>query len=189
LEGFLAHHPDALPGYQVLCEVFWEMKAFDRVESLLEDCPEDLKQSVAYVLLRGESLSQAGSHAEAVVFYETFMKEYGRHDAVVRAMAGSCEALGDLEKALDLYAEIMNQCQSCHARLDPLVRRKFADISFALGERSTAVLESYLSLSMEDSDNRPFYYQRVSRIYAAMGNDEEARRFQGFSIQAGQERE
>ena len=111
------------------------------------------------------------------------MNEYGRHDAVLRALAGSYEALENLEKARDLYIEIMNQCQSCHTRVDPLVQRKFADISFALNERSTAVLESYLSLAQEDPSNRPFYFQRISEIYAAMGNKEEARRFHGLARQ------
>jgi tetratricopeptide (TPR) repeat protein len=182
LETFLEHHPEALPGYQILCEVFWEMEAFDRAEVLLETCPEELKNSLAYVLLRGESLSQTGRHSEAAVFYQAFMNEYGRHDAVLKALAGSYEALENLEKARDLYIEIMNQCQSCHTRVDPLVQRKFADISFDLNERSTAVLELYLSVAQEDPSNRPFYFQRISEIYAAMGNKEEARRFHGFAL-------
>ncbi|MFC1867792.1 tetratricopeptide repeat protein [Thermodesulfobacteriota bacterium] len=189
LETFIEHHPDALPGYQVLCEVFWEMEAFDRAEALLETCPEELKNSLAYVLLRGESLSQAGRHSEAAAFYESFMNEYGRHDAVLKVLAGSYEGLENLKEARELYIEIMNQCRSCHTRVDPLVQRKFADISFDLNERSTAVLESYLSLAQEDPSNRPFYFQRISEIYAAMGNQEEARRFHGFARQVAGGRE
>jgi len=180
LETFLENHPDALPGYQVLCEVFWEMEAFDRAEVLLETCPEELKNSLAYVLLRGESLSQAGRHSEAAVYYQAFINKHGPHDAVLKALAGSYETLENFEKARDLYVEIMNQCQSCHTRVDPLIQRKFADISFDLNERNTAVLESYLSLAQEEPSNRPFYFQRISEIYSAMGNKEEARRFQGF---------
>lgn len=183
LENFLEHHPDALPGYQVLCEVFWEMGAFDLAEALLESCPEELHNSLAYVLLWGESLSQAGRPSEAAAFYEKFMKEYGRHDAVLKALAGSYETLGDLKKARDLYIEIMNQCRSCHTRVDPLVQRKFADISFDLGEKSETVLESYLSLGQEDPSNRPLYFNRISQIYASMGNEEEARRFSEFARQ------
>ena len=180
LETFLENHPDALPGYQVLCEVFWEMEAFDRAEVLLETCPEELKNSLAYVLLRGESLSQAGRHSEAAVYYQAFINKHGPHDAVLKALAGSYETLENFEKARDLYVEIMNQCQSCQTRVDPLIQRKFADISFDLNERNTAVLESYLSLAQEEPSNRPFYFQRISEIYSAMGNKEEARRFQGF---------
>ena len=189
LETFLEHHPDSLPGYHVLCEVFWEMEAFDRAESLLEACHEDLKNSLAYVLLRGESMSQADRHHEAAAFYKAFMNENGPHDAVLRALAGSYEALENLEEARGLYIQIMNQCQSCHTHVDPLVRRKFADISFDLDDRSTAVLESYFSLSQEDPSNRTFYFQRISEIYAAMGNQDEARRFQGFARQAAEEKE
>lgn len=189
LETFLKHHPDALPGYQVLCEVFWEMEAFDRAEALLEACPEELKNSLAYILIRGENLSQAGRHSEAAAFYQAFMNGYGRHDAVLMALAGSYEALGNLEKARDLYIEIMNQCRSCHTSEDHLVKRKFADISFDLNERSTKVLELYLSLAQEDPSNRPFYFERISEIYSAMGNKEEARRFHGFARQVTEAKE
>ena len=47
LEDFLQHHPDALPAYQLLCEIYWETKTFDRAESLLEDLPQELSESVA----------------------------------------------------------------------------------------------------------------------------------------------
>jgi len=87
---------------------------------------------------------------------------------------------GDLKKAQDIYGNIIDQCTSCHARVDPFVKRKFADISFDLGQHTTPVLEMYLSLAQEDSRNVPFYYQRVSEIYSSQGNEEEARRFQGF---------
>lgn len=189
LETFLAHHPDALTGYQVLCEVFWEMEAFNRAESVLEACPEELKGSLDYVLLRGESMSQAGRHSEAAAFYEAFMNENGPHDVVMRALAGSYEALENLEEARALYTQIMNQCRSCHTHVDPLVRRKHADISFDLNDRSTAVLESYFTLAQEDPPNRSFYFQRISEIYAAMGNQEEARRFKVFGQQAAEEKE
>lgn len=184
LEAFVEHHPDALPGYQVLCEVFWEMDAFDRAEALLESCPEELQNSSAYVLLKGESLSQSGRPSEAAAFYQAFIKAYGRHDAVLKALAASYETLGDLEKARDLYCEIMNQCRSGHTRIDPMVQRKLADIRFALGERSVTVLESYLSLAQEDPSNRLLYFDRVSHIYASLGNEAEARRFSQFARQA-----
>ena len=188
LESFLDHHPDALPGYQVLCEVFWEMGALDRAEALLASCPEELKASWAHVLLRGETLSQAGRHSEAAALYQSFMKEYGRHDALLKALAESYEILGDFVKARDLYIDILNQCQSCRTRVDPLIQRKLADIRFHLGEHNTTVLESYLSLAQEDPSNRALYFDRISQIYASMGNEEEARRFSRFARQTEQER-
>ena len=184
LEIFLQYHPDALPGYQVLCEVFWEMRAFDRSEALLTDCPEELKNSLAHYLLRGETLFRAGNYSEARSFYQDFIKEHGWNEPVARGLAGTFEALGDYENARDMYAEIMTQCSSCHTRIDPGVKRKFADISFDLGQNASTVLETYLSLAQEDPENSPFYYKRVSQIYASLGNEEEAHRFQLFAQQA-----
>jgi tetratricopeptide (TPR) repeat protein len=184
LETFLQYHPDALPGYQLLCEVFWETGAFDQAEALLADCPDELMNSSAYYLLRGEAMFQCGNYSEATSFYQDFMKEYGWNELIARALARIFETLGDFENARDMYAKIMDQCSGCHTRIDPFVKRKFADISFDLGQYSSAMLEMYLSLAQEDPGNNPFYFQRVSRIYASFGNEEEARRFQLFAQQA-----
>jgi tetratricopeptide (TPR) repeat protein len=184
LETFLQYHPDALPGYQLLCEVFWETRAFDQAEALLAECPDELKNSSAYYLLRGEAMFQCGNYSEATSFYQDFMKEYGWNERIARALARIFETLGDFENARDMYAKIMDQCSGCHTRIDPFVKRKFADISFELGQYSSTILEMYLSLTQEDPENNPFYFQRVSRIYASLGNEEEARRFQLFAQQA-----
>ena len=82
----------------------------------------------------------------------------------------------------------MDQCRSCHTRIDPLIKRRFADISFDLGEHSSAILEMYLSLVQDDPGNAPFYFQKVSRIYTALGNEEEARRFKLFAQEAESEK-
>jgi tetratricopeptide (TPR) repeat protein len=184
LETFLHYHPDVLPGYQLLCEVFWEMRAFYQAEELLAGCPDELKNSLAYYVLRGETMFHAGNYPEAISLYQNFMKEYGWDEPVARALARVFETVGDFEKARDVYAQIMDQCLSCHARIDPFVKRKFADISFDLGDSSSAILELYLSLAQEDPENAPFYFQRVSQIYSSLGNEEEARRFQIFAQQA-----
>ncbi len=78
----------------------------------------------------------------------------------------------------------MDQCRSCHTRIHPLIKRRFADISFDLGQHSSAILEMYLSLVQDDPENAPLYFQKISRIYASTGNEEEARRFRVFAQQA-----
>jgi tetratricopeptide (TPR) repeat protein len=189
LEFFLQNHPDALPGYEVLCEVFWEMKSFEQAEALLEGCPDELKDSVAYYLLRGETLTRAEKYSESITFYQDFLKKYGWNEPVAKALAGSLEIMGDLEDAQKVYVNILNQCSSCHTPIDPFVKRKFADLSFDLGQRSISILETYLSLAQEDSENTPYYYERISQLYAATGNEEEALRFQAFADLAKMEKE
>ncbi|MBN1831023.1 MAG: tetratricopeptide repeat protein [Deltaproteobacteria bacterium] len=190
LEGFLSYHPDALPGYQLLCEAFWAMGSFDQAEKLLDDCPGELKESVAFFLLRGETLFQAERYGEAISLYRDFTTEYGWSNEIMKGLAKAYEASGNLKNAQGIYSSIMDQCTSCHSRVDLFVKRKFADISFDLGQRTTPMLEMYLSLAREDSPNVSFYYQRVSEIYSSQGNEVEARRFQGFvrQIQEGKGR-
>lgn len=180
LETFLSYHPDALPGYQLLCEVFWAMKSFDQAEKLLDDCPDEVKESVAFFLLRGETLFQAERYREAISLYQGFTTDYGWSNEIMKALAKVHEASGDLKNAQSIYGSMIDQCTSCHSRVDLFVKRKFADISFDLGQHTTPILEMYLSLARENSPNISFYYQRVSEIYSSQGNEVEARRFQGF---------
>jgi tetratricopeptide (TPR) repeat protein len=180
-ETFLQHHPDALPAYQLLCDIFWETKSFDRAESLLASLPDELAESVAGYLMRGESLYHAGKFAEAKMFYREFSKKYEWHESIAQALAKAHEALGERTNARYIYGEIMDQCRSCHSRVDPNLKQKFADLSFESGHKTSEVLELYLSLAQEIPQNAADYYQKISRIYSAQGNETEAQRFQAIS--------
>jgi len=96
LEKFLQYQPDALPAYQLLCEIFWETKAFDRAELLLAKLPSDLAESVAGYVLRGETLFHAGRYKEAKAFYRDFLKTYEWNETIARALAKTHEALNEL---------------------------------------------------------------------------------------------
>ena len=76
-----------------------------------------------------------------------------------------------------MYQEIMAHCSGCHSRIDPLVKEKVADLSFAAGIHDSAILELYLALAQELPQKASVYYAKVSRIYQALGNETEARRF------------
>ena len=180
-ESFLKYHPEALPAYQLLCEIFWETKSFDRAERLLDSLPEDFSQSVAGYLLRGETLYQAEKYAEARAFYRDFLKKYEWNEGIARALAKTHEALGEMANARYIYKDIMDQCRSCHSRIDPYIKQKFADLSFGSGLNTTEILELYLSLAQEVPQNAAEYYQKISLIYANQGNETEAQRFEAIS--------
>ena len=63
LEDFIRRRPDALPAYQMLCDIFWEHDEFEKAEGLLSAAPQELAESVAMYFLRGETLYQAGKYA------------------------------------------------------------------------------------------------------------------------------
>ncbi len=181
LESLLKDQPQALPAYQLLCEIFWEKGAFDRAEALLASVPRELTESVAVYLLKGETLLRGGNQAAAKAFYQKFLKTYGWNENIARALAKTHEALNELANARNLYQEIMIQCHSCHARIDPFIKQRYADLCFDSGMLKTEILELYLSLAQELPDNAADCYEKVSRIYAAQGNDQEARRFKAIS--------
>ena len=181
LEELLIHHPDSLPAYQALCEIYWEKGEYARAEKLLESCPEDLIVSVEATLLRGETLYREGRYTEAKAFYAQIMENFGWNESIARELAKVHVALGEKESARHIYATILKECSACRTRPDPFIKRKYADLSFELGEYTSEVLELYLFLAQEDPDNRSDYFIKASRIFRNMGNLEEARRFKLLS--------
>jgi len=181
LEKFLQHHPDALPAYQLLCEVFWDNKEHDKAEALLASVPQELAESVAVYLLRGETLYHTGKYPQAKLYYQDFLKNYEWNESVARALAKTHEALGEMANARNIYREIMDQCRSCRTRIDPYIKLKYADLCFSSGLYTSEILELYLSLVQEIPANAVEFYQKISQIYSAQGNDMEAMRFRLFA--------
>jgi len=184
LENFLEHHPEALPAYQLLCEIYWEQKNFHQADILLESVPHEFAESLAIVLLKGETIFQAGNFEATGDYYHGVLDTYGWDDTVARELAKACEAQGEPDRARDIYREIMDRCNSCHSRIDPVVKHKYAELCFAAGMTGTDILEMYLSLAREIPGNAAHYFDRVSRIYTDQGNASEAERFRAFSARS-----
>ncbi len=140
-----------------------------------------MAESVAGYLLRGETLYQAAKYAEAKAYYRGFLKKYEWHEGIARALAKAHEALGERTNARYIYGEIMDQCRSCHSRVDPEIKQKFADLSFESGLNTPEILELYLSLAQEIPQNAAENYKKISRIYSVQGNEQESKRFQLIS--------
>jgi len=181
LEGFMKEHPDSIQGYHLFCEILWEMKEFDQAENFLLSCSEEVIDSLPIQLLRGETLYQAKKYQEAESLCYNYMEYSGWDETIARLLAKTYEALLEKEKARDVYSEIMRQCRGCGVRIDPFIKQRYADLSFDSGKYSTDILELYLSLVQEDPDNMAYYYEKVSHIYSAQGNEQEARRYQTFA--------
>jgi tetratricopeptide (TPR) repeat protein len=186
LETVIENQPRALPAYQLLCEIYWETGAFDRAEALLASVPQELTESVAVYILKGETLFHAGNYGGAKELYQFFFKTYGWNEPAARALAKTHEALNEFANARNLYREIMEQCRSCHARIDPFIKKRYADLCFDSGMLNTDILDLYLSLAQEVPSNAAEYYAKVSRIYAAQGNHTEAARFRALAEKRAQ---
>ena len=187
LEGFLKEYPESLRAYHPLCEIYWQSQQFDEAQQLLLNCPEPLRDSPIIHLLIGETLFHAGQYHDAESHYLGYLGSGGWDEAIALALAKTFEALGSKEKARKQYSEIINTCQGCGSRIDPLIKQKYADISLETGDHSTNILELYLGLVQEVPENRTDYYQKISMIYELNGNENEARRFMSFAEQSQHE--
>jgi thioredoxin-like negative regulator of GroEL len=184
LENFIVHHPATLPAYQLLSEIYWEQKEFERADDLLAGLPPELAASEAAVRLKGETLYQAGHLTQAASFNQDVLEAFGWTEAVARELAKVYEALQQPDAARALYAEIIGRCGSCQADSDPEIKHRYAELSFAAGLRGEDLLELYLALVREIPENAAVYYDRISRIYARLDNRVEAARFRAFSARA-----
>ena len=181
LEAFVKNQPQTLPAYQLLCEIYWEAGAFAQAEALLDSVPEELTESVAVYILKGETLFHAGNYSAAKELYQNLLSTYSWNETVARALAKTHEALNEFANARSLYRQIMDQCRDCHARIDPFIKQRYADLCFDSGMLNTDILDLYLSLAREVPANAPEYYEKVSRIYATQGNHTEAGRFRAIA--------
>jgi hypothetical protein len=69
----------------------------------------------------------------------------------------------------------------CREQIPTEVKREFADLSFAAGERLPTLLQLYLSLAEDDPDNAGRYYENVSQIYDSWDDEESALEFHTMS--------
>ena len=186
LVPFLEHHPDALPAYQLMCDICWEEEDFKQADALIDSVPEPFAHSLAVLLLRGETRYRAGDFHAAKTLYQTFMDSRGWEMEVALALAKTHEAMRENEDARIIYQDIMGRCTGCGAKIDPAVKHKYAELSFAAGIHDTHILELYLDLAQKNPDMAPEYYARVSRIYAEQGNETEAARFRMIARRASE---
>ncbi len=189
LEGFLNNHPEAIRAYPPLCEIYWKNKQFHEAQQLLMNCPDPLPDSPVIHLLMGETLFHAGRYDDAESHYLDYLDSRGWDETIALALAKTHEALGSKEKARKQYSEIINRCQGCGSKIDPLIKQKYADMSLETGDHSINVLELYLGLVQEIPENRTDNYQKISMIYELNGNENEARRFNSFAEQSQRESE
>ena len=187
LESFRQEYPDSLKTYYLICEILWETGAFDEAQQLLAACPPTLSESLPVKMLVGETFMRSKQFAQAAGLYQNLLEIHGWDPLVAQALAGTYEARGRNEPARDLYGEIIGACTGCGARVDPVVKQRYAETSFAAGDFSTKILELFLDLVREDPPNRIDYYQRISRIYALQGNNHESRRFAAFAQRLAEE--
>jgi tetratricopeptide (TPR) repeat protein len=177
MEPFIQHHLESIRGYQILCDIYWEQKAYDRALSLLGSCPAKLQSSLQIQLLISETLYLRGDFKSAIRLLSTWRNDYGYNEIMARSLAKTLEAAGEIHAARDLYAQIIKGCASCGSRTDPFIRRRYAELCFQAGDQPKKLLDLFLSLSQEDPDNKKEYYYRIQQLYDKMGDAAESRRF------------
>lgn len=184
LISFLDDFPDSLQGYQLLCEAYWEVKAFGKAQELLLDCPQELGSSPLILLLKGETMYRCGEFQGAKALFVGYLESSPWNEDIALALARTCEALGEKEKAKDFYGRIMDECTGCGRQVAPFIKRRYSDISLECGQVTARVLELYLSLAQEDPDNKGHYYEKIIEIYSALGNEKEAQRYRSLAREA-----
>jgi tetratricopeptide (TPR) repeat protein len=180
---FLETFPTSLRGWQILGEALWSLELFDEALDRFAACPSSITKDPPMEILRGETLVLSNRINEARTLYQGLVNAGNRDEAVLRNLAMACERLGENNAANELYLDLINHCSSCGARPDDTLRLRFAETAMAIGQVSHNLLDIYLDLAVKDAENKAVYFKRVSEIYAALGNENQAKRFRDFSLE------
>lgn len=181
LEGFILHHPNFYPAYRMLSEIYWDGGEHESTEELLSNLPKKLNESMDISILRGESKYRAGKFSEAETIFLHTLECCGWDRNVAIQLAKVNEAAGEPYLASKVYEKIMANYAECREQIPTEIKRVFADLSFAAGERVPTLLQLYLSLAEDDPDNAGRYYENVSQIYDSWDDQESALEFQTMS--------
>lgn len=152
-------------------------KDFDGAHDLLDRCPTEIARQVPMILLKGETWVLQGALQTAAEFYRDMLDRMGADGYLLRALAEIETAMGNDEKAFQIYAALMASCTGCGQRPDAGLQRRFADAAVAAGHVDSGIVDIYLELASKDPENRSDYHEKVSNIYRQLGNIPEAERF------------
>jgi predicted Zn-dependent protease len=180
LKDFVTENPEDIRAYQILCDLYWVVEDYDAAIDLIENCPAPLNESLPIQMLSGETFYQMKRYGAARDLFAAMEKKSGDNEMVSRALARTCEAMGETETARDIYARILNGCARCGVRTDPFIKQRYAELCFDCGERSQQLLNLYLSIMQEDPDNNEAYYERIYQLYEALGDRTEAARYKNL---------
>ncbi len=180
LEEFIEANDQEIRAYQMLCDIYWVAENYDDAMELIEQCPASVKETFPVRMLLGETYYQMGEYRDAEKLFLECENSSVQNEIVTRSLAKTYEAMGNLEKARDIYVQILDGCTKCGVRSDPFILRRYAELCFACGERTTRLLELYLSILQDDPDNKSESCQRIYELYNALGNPSEANRYLSF---------
>lgn len=180
LTDFIQDDPEEVRAYQGLCDLYWIDQDYEAAIAVIEQCPAPLSETFPIRMLLGETLFQMGRYEDAEALFVACEDRFGENEIVSRALAKTYEAMGNPEKARDIYARILGGCAKCGVRTDPFIQQRYAELCFACGERSERLLNLYLSIMRDDPDNKDSYYQRIYELFEAQGNTAEADRYKSF---------
>lgn len=155
-------------------------KDFAGAHDLLDRCPPEIARRVSMILLKGETWVLQGDLKAAAAFYQEMLEGVGTDVHLLRALAGIETAMGNDEKAFQIYSGLMASCTGCGQRPDMDLQRRFADAAVTTGRVDSRVVDIYLELASTDPENRSECYKKVSEIYRHLGNIPEAERFNEF---------
>lgn len=180
LDEYVAQSPYDIRVYQLFCELFWEAETPKIAMARLSTAPESIRSAKPMQLLAGETFFQIGSYEAAENIFTQAIRMHGKDEHLTRGLAKTYEARGEIVKARESYAWILNHCAGCGCSVDPIIKRRYADLCFKSGDRSARLLEVYFSLVSDDPDNRNVTFAKIAEIYDDNGNNSEAERYRAL---------
>lgn len=177
LTDHISEYPTSIGGISLLCDIFCDLTLFDKAHAVIDNSPDELKNSVGGMIHKGRIFFLESNFTEAETIYRKTLEVVGWNDDIARELGATLSAAGKKEEALNLYADILNKCTGCGQRANPLDQKAYADLAFEMDDFSDKTLKLFLDLANDHPGIRSDCFDKASLIYQKMGNDEEYKRF------------
>ncbi len=184
LERFIREHPQTLPAYPELCEIYWQEKNYHLAEHLLSTLPTELENSSAILTLCAENCYRSGKYTDATLLYTKLLEDHGWDMDIAMKLSKVHMALQDLSAANKVNEIITANFERSRKNMPIEMQRKYARFIFAAGDRGATLLQLCLSLAKEDPDNAKEYYVKVSVIFNSWDDEDAAEKYRLLSQEA-----
>ncbi len=185
LTVYLQNNPSSFQGITILCDILCELKQFDQAHGVIDQSPENVKETVEAHLHKARIYFYEKNYQSAEEIYSRIIEVIGWREEVARELARTLAASEKNEEAADIYADLLNKCSGCGQRVNPLDKKAFADLLFKMNDFSEKTLNLYMDLANDYEEIRSECFSKVSTIYSNIGNEKEAARFQELAEATG----
>jgi len=146
IKDFVKVYPESINGCHLFCEICWELKEYEKAHNhlqlVLNLLTENDNLQSSLLQLKSETFYREEKFAESEAVCRQYLDGIKWDETIGLSLAKTLEAIENFKEAKDIYGKIIKSCAGCGKMPDFYLLKKFADLSYYDGDRSTEILEA-----------------------------------------------